>query len=72
MPRQRHARREPDIVVSVAPNVGKFFPLAAGDALTGINADELLTAPQGAAVLLGYVAAFFVAGLLITKRSDVK
>jgi hypothetical protein len=60
-----------NIVVSLAPSVGKFFPLAAGDALTGINADELLTAPQGAAVLLGYVAAFFVAGLMITKRSDV-
>jgi ABC-2 type transport system permease protein len=60
-----------NIVVSIAPSVGKFFPLAAGDALTGINSDKLLTAPQGAAVLLGYVAAFFVAGLMITRRSDV-
>jgi ABC-type transport system involved in multi-copper enzyme maturation permease subunit len=61
-----------NVVVSVAPSIGRFFPLAAGDALTGINADELLTAPQGGAVLLAYVAAFFVAGLMITRRSDVK
>ena len=60
-----------NIVLSVAPSVGKYFPLAAGDALTGINADELLTAPQGGLVLTGYVMAFFVAGLLITRRSDV-
>ena len=32
----------------------------------------LLTAPQGAAVLVGYVAAFFVAGLINTRRCDVK
>lgn len=60
-----------NIVVGVAPSVGRFFPLAAGDALTGINADQLLTAPQGAAVLTGYVVAFFLAGLAITKRRDV-
>ena len=61
-----------NIVVGVAPSVGKYFPLAAGDAMTGINAKELLTAPQGAAVLLGYVVAFFTVGLMITKRSDVQ
>jgi len=61
-----------NIVVGVAPNVGKFFPLAAGDALTGINSEDLLTAPQGALVLLGYVSAFFAAGLMITQRADVK
>ena len=44
-----------NVVVSVWPEIGKFFPLAAGDAMTGINSDQLLTAPQGALVLVGYV-----------------
>jgi ABC-2 type transport system permease protein len=61
-----------NVVVSVGPSIGKFFPLAAGDALTGINSDKLLTAPQGAAVLFAYVVAFFLAGLMITRRCDVK
>jgi ABC-2 type transport system permease protein len=52
-----------NIVVSVWPGVGKYFPLAAGDALTGIGADELLSAPRGGLVLLGYVIVFFLAGL---------
>jgi ABC-2 type transport system permease protein len=60
-----------NIVVNAWPSVGKFFPLAAGDALTGINSDTILTAPQGALVLIGYVVAFFCAGLLVTKRTDV-
>jgi ABC-type transport system involved in multi-copper enzyme maturation permease subunit len=61
-----------NVVVAVAPSVGRFFPLAAGDALGGVNSTDLLTAPQGAAVLTGYVVAFFLAGLIITKRSDVR
>jgi hypothetical protein len=61
-----------NIVVSAWPSVGKFFPLAAGDALTGINSDTILTAPQGALVLIGYVVTFFFAGLLVTQRTDVK
>jgi ABC-2 type transport system permease protein len=61
-----------NIVTGVWPQVGKFFPLSAGDALTGINSDSILTAPQGGLVLLGYVIAFFVAGLLVTQRTDVK
>jgi ABC-2 type transport system permease protein len=61
-----------NIVTGVWPQVGKFFPLSAGDALTGINSDTILTAPQGGLVLLGYVIAFFFAGLLVTRRTDVK
>jgi ABC-type transport system involved in multi-copper enzyme maturation permease subunit len=60
-----------NIVVAVAPGVGRFFPLAAGDALGGVNSTDLLTAPQGAAVLTGYVIAFLLVGLAITKRRDV-
>src|SRR6478609_8758052 len=61
-----------NVVVSAWPQVGKFFPLAAGDAMTGINADQLLPASQGALVLVGYVLVFFVAALAVTQRMDVK
>lgn len=60
-----------NVVFALAPSVGRFFPLSAGDALGGVHSSDLLTAPQGAAVLVGYVAAFFLAGLAITKRRDV-
>ena len=60
-----------NVVVSAWPSVGKFFPLAAGDAMTGINSDKLLPAGQGALVLLGYAIAFVLAGRLVTKRVDV-
>jgi ABC-2 type transport system permease protein len=60
-----------NIVVGAWPSVGRFFPLASADALTGIDSKDLLTAPQGGMVLLGYVVAFFIAGLVMTRRRDV-
>ena len=61
-----------NVMVGVWPQVGKFFPLAAGDAMTGINSDQLLTASQGALVLVGYVLVSFFAALAVTQRMDVK
>ena len=58
--------------MSLTPDVGRFFPLAAGDAMTGIEADGLLSATAGALMLVGYVAAFFAAGTLMTLRRDVR
>jgi ABC-2 type transport system permease protein len=58
-------------VLSLAPAIGKFFPLAAGDAMTGVEAQELLSATAGALVLIAYVAVFFGAGTLMTLRRDV-
>lgn len=59
-------------IMSLSPDIGRFFPLAAGDAMTGIEAEELLSATAGALVLVGYVAAFFAAGTLMTLRKDVR
>ena len=61
-----------NVMVGVWPQIGKFFPLAAGDAMTGINSDQLLTASQGALVLVGYVLVSFLAALAVTQRMDVK
>lgn len=61
-----------NIVLSVWPSGGRFFPLAAGDALGGIDDKKLLSAPQGGLVLAGYVLVLFAAGIAMTRRSDVK
>jgi ABC-type transport system involved in multi-copper enzyme maturation permease subunit len=63
-----------NLVVNLVSGVGKFFPLAAADALSGVKGvdAQALTAPQGGLVLTGYVLVFFAAGLLVTRRSDVK
>jgi ABC-2 type transport system permease protein len=62
-----------NLMVNLASGVGKFFPLAAADALSGVKGvdAQALSAPQGGLVLIGYVLAFFAAGLLVMKRSDV-
>jgi len=62
-----------NLVVGLASGVGKFFPLASADALSGVKGvdAEALSAGQGGLVLLGYVLVFFVAGLLVTTRRDV-
>jgi hypothetical protein len=63
-----------NLMVNLASGVGKFFPLAAADALSGVKGvdAQALSAPQGGLVLIGYVLAFFAAGLFVTKRSDVR
>jgi ABC-2 type transport system permease protein len=63
-----------NLVVNLASGVGKFFPLATADALSGVKGvdAQALSAAQGGLVLIGYVLVFFVAGLLVTKCSDVK
>jgi ABC-2 type transport system permease protein len=62
-----------NLMSSLFSGVGKFFPLASADALSGVKGvdAEALSAAQGGLVLIGYVLVFFVAGLLVTKRSDV-
>jgi ABC-type transport system involved in multi-copper enzyme maturation permease subunit len=63
-----------NLMVNLASGIGKFFPLAAADALSGVKGvdAQALSAPQGGLVLVGYVLVFFVAGLFVTMRSDVK
>jgi ABC-2 type transport system permease protein len=62
-----------NIMSNLMSGVGKFFPLAAADALSGVKGvdAQALTAPQGGLILIGYVLVFFVAGLFVTKHADV-
>jgi ABC-2 type transport system permease protein len=63
-----------NIMSNLMSGVGKFFPLAAADALSGVKGvdAQALTAPQGGLILIGYVLVFFAAGLFVTEHSDVK
>jgi ABC-type transport system involved in multi-copper enzyme maturation permease subunit len=63
-----------NLMSNLFSGVGKFFPLAAADALSGVKGvdAQALSAPQGGLVLIGYVLVFLAAGLVVTKRSDVK
>ena len=62
-----------NLMSNFASGVGKFFPLAAADALSGVKGvdAQALSAPQGGLVLIGYVLVFFAAGLFVTKHNDV-
>ena len=57
------------------PEVARFAPGATGTAMTGDtvgdSSADLLSAPTGGAVLVGYAAALVLAGALATSRRDV-
>jgi hypothetical protein len=58
------------IVVGLAPTVGKFLPAAAGRALVRDPSDGLLSQPAGALVLAGYAAAIVLLALMADRRRD--
>ena len=60
-----------NLVVSFAPSVGKFFPLAAGDALTGIKLDQAPDRPARRGRPARLRRGVLRRGTDVTKRSDV-
>jgi ABC-2 type transport system permease protein len=60
-----------NLLVAFVPDVGRFGPGAAGGAVAGVDADTLLGAGAGVAVLLAYAAAALAAGGLALQRRDV-
>jgi hypothetical protein len=60
-----------NLLLPLVPDAGRFTPGAAGLALAGSVADELLTAAPAALVLVLYATAASAAGWLLTLRRDV-
>lgn len=60
-----------NLVFGFVPSVGRFGPGRAQDALVGLTTKHLLHPASGGAVLLGWMLALAVAGLLLTARRDV-
>jgi len=58
------------IVVSLAPTIGKFLPAGAGRALVRDPSDGLLGQTTGALVLAAYAAAFVLLALIADRRRD--
>jgi ABC-2 type transport system permease protein len=58
-------------LVNLAPDVGRWLPVAAGQAIVRTPIDDLLSPAAGIAVLAAYAAALAVAGLRLVATRDV-
>ncbi len=59
------------ILSGLVPNVAKYFPGAAGFAIVGINAADLLTPALGAVLLGAYALAAVTLGAVLMQRRDI-
>jgi ABC-2 type transport system permease protein len=59
------------IFSGLVPDVARYFPGAAGFALVGINAAELLTPSLGAVMLAGYALVALATGAVLMQRRDI-
>jgi ABC-type transport system involved in multi-copper enzyme maturation permease subunit len=59
------------ILSGLVPNVAKYFPGAAGFAIVGVNAADLLTPALGAALLGAYAVAAVTLGGVLMRRRDI-
>jgi ABC-2 type transport system permease protein len=57
-------------LVTLLPDLGRWLPAAAGQAIVRTPADDLLSPLAGAAVLTAYSAAIALAGLRVVARRD--
>ena len=60
-----------NLLFAFVPSVGRFGPVHAQDALTGLTTDHLLPAAAGGAVLLVWAVVLAVAGVALVARRDV-
>ncbi len=59
-----------NLVLAIAPDVGRWLPAAAGRALVRDPASDLLSQPAGAAVLAAYAAAMVGLAIVSERRRD--
>ena len=59
------------LLFATVPSVGRFLPGQAGNALSGMSNDDLLTPGVGALVMVAWVAAFVAAATVRGDRSDI-
>lgn len=58
------------ILVNLVPDLGRWLPAAAGQAIIRTPLDGLLSPAAGAALLAAYAAAFAAAGIRVTAECD--
>lgn len=59
------------LLMALVPDVGRFAPGVAADAVSGAPGQEMLSPLPSAAVLALWAVAFVVAGAVVTSRRDV-
>jgi ABC-2 type transport system permease protein len=57
-------------LVNLVPDLGRWLPVAAGQAIVRTNLDDLLSPLGGAAVLTAYAAAIAAAGIRVAATRD--
>jgi ABC-2 type transport system permease protein len=60
-----------NLLLGLAPSVGRFMPTHASDAMMGLNGHHLLAPGAGAAILIAWAAALAVIGIALTARRDI-
>ena len=60
-----------NLLFAFVPSAGRFGPVHAQDALTGLTSKHLLPAAGGGAVLIAWATALALAGTALTARRDV-
>ena len=60
-----------NLIRGLVPSIGGYTPVGASAALVADPAEYVLAAAPGGLLLLGYVAAFVVAGAILVTRRDV-
>ena len=60
-----------NLLFGFVPSVGRFGPVHAQDALTGLTTDHLLPAAAGGAVLVAWTVGLTAAGVALAARRDV-
>jgi len=60
-----------NLLFAFVPSVGRFGPVHAADAMTGLTTEHLLPAAAGGAMLLVWAIVLAVAGVALVARRDV-
>jgi hypothetical protein len=60
-----------NLLFAFVPSVGRFAPVHAQNALSGLTTTHLLAPAAGGAALIGWAVALALGGLILTRRRDV-
>lgn len=60
-----------NLLLGLAPSVGRFMPTHASDAMMGLKGHHLLSPSAGAVILIAWAVALAAGGIALTARRDI-
>jgi ABC-2 type transport system permease protein len=60
-----------NLLLGLAPSVGRFMPTHAADSMMGLKAHHLLSPGPGAVILIAWAVALAAIGITLTARQDI-